>query len=655
METTTTADHSSRESWGHHLFGLLGTGALATLFFLALVWRDPLLCWNDDYAISILPVLKDIARSWSEGHWPLLSPYCWACGNLAGEYQYGTFSVFVNAVVVLAWKGHFSYANTAAVISAAHLFVMAAGGFQLARGRGLNASLATLVGLICSLNGWMVCWGATDWFGALAALAWLPWAWWALEESLRAVSSWRRWLLPAPFVYLLVTGGFPYTVIMLIVVTVFLALRCWTTERRVLALLPLVAGWALGLGLSAPAWLSLLEYMHGSARSHGDDLHHETWVIPWRALPGLVTSSWGAWWLDFAGRPWARPAIEFTGSLVPVAAAAAMLARWRVGVTKLSATLRWDFLFALFVLILCMLPSAGVFRWSFRWLPLFHLAFALAGAEALRWWRETKTSLPSMVPRRWEHPAAWAAALTALTALLTPIVGPHFEKVTRHPERVPSAMFGIALLWWLGAAWLPLASGVRRWLPVAATLGTLWAAYTLMPTNPRVPRYPFTENLDDPAPLSRDRLYLAFTDAPYIVYHGAEMPSGFGAVLRLGSTAMFGAVHLVNGYSPIRAAGVAQTLKFETHGQIEYPHLGEFLTPEMTGADGLLARLGVDGLIVAGDLPFHNGPGASDQWEKVFHSPEGDVYHRRGGVLPEAGAWKSREPGGPEDLGIHQG
>ncbi|HMJ04616.1 MAG TPA: hypothetical protein VK474_00035, partial [Chthoniobacterales bacterium] len=81
-----------------------GAGGLVVFFYALLLWRDPLLFWNDDYQLSILPVFADVARSWSEGHWPLLSPYSWVCGNLAGEFQYGTFSVFVNAVVVLIWK-----------------------------------------------------------------------------------------------------------------------------------------------------------------------------------------------------------------------------------------------------------------------------------------------------------------------------------------------------------------------------------------------------------------------------------------------------------------------------------------------------------------------------------------------------------------------
>ena len=78
--------------------------SLVVVFCLILLWHDPLVFWNDDYELSILPVFADVARSWNEGQWPLLSPYSWVCSNLAGEFQYGTFSVFVNAAVVLIWK-----------------------------------------------------------------------------------------------------------------------------------------------------------------------------------------------------------------------------------------------------------------------------------------------------------------------------------------------------------------------------------------------------------------------------------------------------------------------------------------------------------------------------------------------------------------------
>src|SRR5438067_4974330 len=113
------------------------------------------------------------------------------------------------------------------------------GGYLLARGRKLAPSLSVMVALVAALNGWIICWGATDWFGALGAFAWLPWAWWGLERALKvapassrcseeahrqdadatkgrrsekdhrqdtdATTTCWRFLWPAPFVYLVVT------------------------------------------------------------------------------------------------------------------------------------------------------------------------------------------------------------------------------------------------------------------------------------------------------------------------------------------------------------------------------------------------------------------------------------------------------------------
>src|SRR4051794_2345855 len=120
------------------VLGALAAGLLVIVFCLIFLWRDPFLFWNDDYQISILPVFADIARSWSEGEWPILSPYSWVCGNLAGEFQYGTFSLFINVAVVGIWKVFHGFANQAAALSIAHLFVLASGGFVLARHRALS-------------------------------------------------------------------------------------------------------------------------------------------------------------------------------------------------------------------------------------------------------------------------------------------------------------------------------------------------------------------------------------------------------------------------------------------------------------------------------------------------------------------------------------
>src|ERR1700744_1085981 len=119
MDRTSLTSHVSRQ---RDAIGALSAGLLVIVFSALLLWHDPLIFWNNDYELSILPVFADVARSWNEGHLPLLSPYSWVCNNLAGEFQYGTFSVFVNAVVILVWKFPLTFPQQATAVSIAHLF-----------------------------------------------------------------------------------------------------------------------------------------------------------------------------------------------------------------------------------------------------------------------------------------------------------------------------------------------------------------------------------------------------------------------------------------------------------------------------------------------------------------------------------------------------
>src|SRR5215475_3047680 len=250
---------SAFRSTRSEILGATTAGLIVVFFCLILLWQNPLVFWNDDYELSILPVFADMARSWSEGHWPILSPYSWVCGNLAGEFQYGVFSVFVNAVIVVVWKFPLTFPQQAAAVSIAHLFALAAGAFLLARDRHFPIPLSIFVALLASLNGWIICWGATDWFGALGAFTWLPWAWWGAARSLDSQRSKFRFLWPAPFVYLLVTGGFPYTVLMLLLLIAWLSIKSLVQTRKFFSIVPMFVGAALGFGLSAPAWLALLD------------------------------------------------------------------------------------------------------------------------------------------------------------------------------------------------------------------------------------------------------------------------------------------------------------------------------------------------------------------------------------------------------------
>jgi hypothetical protein len=598
-----------------NIFGALGAGFIVIAFCLILLWRDPLLFWNDDYALSILPVFADAARGWSEGHVPLLRPYSWVCGNLAGEFQYGTFSIFLNGAVVAIWKFALRFPQQAAALSLAHLFVLAMGGYLLARGRNLSGPLSMMVALVVALNGWIICWGATNWFGALGAFAWLPWAWWAMERALDPRRGRWRFLWPAPFVYLLITGGFPYTVVMLGVLALWLAIKSLGQSRSLTSVWPLAVGLLLGLGLSSPAWLALLNYVDGSARAAQDSSEHFQWRVPIAALPGFILPSWTVNWTDFSTRLMPHTATELACGIVPPAALLAGLIAFG---RSLFQRIKWELGLLIVVLVLSMLPSAGVFRWSFRWLPFLHVVLALCAAESLRLFDSSKTA-------RINKPSVIGLIVLLVTAAAGWIVGAIGN------QAVP--LIGITL--GIGAVWalmeiFPSAIS-RAWAPASVTAASLLAIYVCISPNCGVPKYNLSQELTETAPLDRQRLYLSIYPPPEHAYRWEKRPEPFGTTLRVGSTSMWGGIQLLNGYSPIRPAGVAREFAFAIHGEVP-SWMGDYLLEYESGQDGKLAGLGVDGLIVAKEVAVQPQP--AGEWELAATTDEGRVFHRRGGPMP---------------------
>jgi len=584
-------------------------GLIVVGFCVLLLWHDPLVFWNDDYELSVLPVFADISRSWSEGHLPLLSPYSWVCSNLAGEFQYGTFSIFVNAAVVGIWKFPLTFPQQAAALSITHLFVLAIGAFRFARDRKLSFSLSVFVALIAALNGWIICWGASDWFGALGAFAWLPWAWLGLERALDRHRSRWRFLWPAPFVYSVVTGGFPYTVLMLVILITWLSIKSLVETKSWMSVLPMLGGAALGFGMSAPAWLAILDYVHGSARALYASAAHWQWIVPWRALPGFILPCWTVNWADFSTRYLPHTSTELACG---VAAPAALIAGFIWRPRMLVRRMKWELVLLLVVLLLAMIPTAGVFRWSFRWLPLFHLVLALCAAEVLNLRANSPTG---------------SATVLALIVLTIPMS--IFGLAGDYGPTVTWVYFQIAVIWALLELFLP-GMRFRDWAPPAVTFAVLLATYFCIPPNCGVPKYNLSQQLLDPAPLDPHRLYLSIYPEAESNYRVEKKAQPVGQLVRPGSTAMWAGVHFINGYSPILPAGVAREFDFRIHGEIN-PHEAEYLVWAQSNSNGLLAQLGVDGIIVAWGLGID--PALGPDWEFVTSTEEGALYHRIGPPL----------------------
>jgi hypothetical protein len=615
-----------------NLCGAVAAGGSVVVFCFILLGHDPLIFWNDDYELSILPVFADVARSWNEGHLPLLSPYSWVCSNLAGEFQYGTFSIFINAAVVLIWKFPLTFPQQAAALSMAHLFVLAMGAFLLGRERGLSHALAMLVAVVTTLSGWIICWGATDWFGALGAFAWLPWCWWGLERSLASGLKMEggapatpaspgfgpprasRWLCamiwPAPFVYLLVTGGFPYTVVMLGLLVGWMCLRQICRTRSLTSIIPTLVGVMLGFGLSAPAWLALLDYVHGSNRSAQSAIAHWQWLVPPAALPGFILPAWTVNWADFSTRYVPHRAAELACGLVPPAALLwGLFFRGREFVRKI----RWELGLLAVVCALSMLPSAGVFRWSFRWLPFLHLIMVLCAAEALRIGSD-RVGVRSAFLR---GPPVFALALVALTT------GASFLFGANGPYAGPVAICTILMVFaWIGADFS--VATLREWAPAAVAFGVLLSTYLVIPPNCGVPKYNLSQELLNPAPLDPARLYLSVYPPAEVIYRMESKPRPIGQITRPGSTSMWAGLRFINGYSPILPSGVGREWGFAIHGEFDWAMQKKLL--ETQDGSELLDYLGVDGIVVAAESGLRPLP--VDKWQEVFASDEGKVYHR---------------------------
>ena len=97
-----------------------------------------------------------------------------------------------------------------------------------------------------------------------------------------------------------------------------------------------------------------------------------------------------------------------------------------------------------------------------------------------------------------------------------------------------------------------------RWTPAGITFCAFLATYLCVPTNCGVPRYNFLKNCLN----LRRSIHSGFISA---FIHGRSLPivqqtnrGPVGQTLRPGSTSMWAGLRFINGYSPIRAAGVAR-------------------------------------------------------------------------------------------------
>jgi hypothetical protein len=592
----------------------LAAGAGIALFCAAFLLRDPCFYWHDDFQTAFLPNYCDIARALNEGEIPLRSPFSWQGGALGGEYQYGIFSVWMLGCIYAVFALGLALPMKAAVLSILHLAVLAGGAFRLARRRGLTLAESGLVVLSASLNGWIFLFGAMTWFGHLAAFAWLPWVWWALERAVEQKEGACRFLPAGVFLYLLLAAGWPFAVVMAGMVSVWLALRNRRSLRDLMRLWPIAAAWVVGLGLSSPAWLMLLEFTPHTMRGRTPPWQLNTeWLVPLSALPGLIFPPLITEWSIFDHGEVPRRCMELTGGLVPVIVLAAALLRLRGPFLRRAG---WELGLAGFLLLLCLVPTLSNFRYSFRWLPFFFLTLGLAAGQALALFRQSGASLPRL--GFW---ATLAVFVVWSTAIWRVPVYDHFAVL------YALLLLSGCLAWtWVERrkpAWTELNSTIMCLI----TLVICWVGYPVATNDLSVNSWPFTaESFQN---------QLAASDIRYFSAYREEDAFGRASIdLHAGNFGLYRGIHMINGYSAMRLAGLTELFGFDDCWGYMPECCARRILSRETGPDGLLALMGVDGLILARHYESFVPELEQRGWRVAASTEDALVLHRQGLASP---------------------
>jgi hypothetical protein len=227
------------------------------------------------------------------GHWPLLDPHAWQAGNFVAEGQAGLYSPLTMAVGLLS-----TVVGNVLVFTALTKIVLACAGslgvYALARSYGAAGPLAYVAAVAAPLGGMTQYLDLPTWLAGLTIWALLPWAWWALRRSMRAE---RAGPFPALALgYLLVTVGYVYGTIMLIVVLGACLLDCALTRNRRGALRVFGVGVLCGLVAVAvylPGVLTSPVTIRGSGialrgKFDSDPVALFTSLLPTTAVPGTT-------------------------------------------------------------------------------------------------------------------------------------------------------------------------------------------------------------------------------------------------------------------------------------------------------------------------------------------------------------------------------
>jgi hypothetical protein len=285
-----------------------------------------------------------------------------------------------------------------------------------------------------------------------------------------------------------------------------------------------------------------------------------------------------------------------------------------------------------FSLGLAMAPGMGNFRWSFRWLPLFFLSFALLAAHLLHALRqaEAETTENSWPSRLLSSAGLW-------TMLFVLVVGgvACYRKVDPSWRTISLMLaFTIICLTWgiVELATRPVTRW-RAWVPVAVVLVTSTLSYAGARRHLEYAQWNWKalKAAIEHHPYSRDVRYLSFHTQDEL-FHPTAIHSALPQYLFPGNMPMLLGVEFINGYSTTYLRGQSVLFGMNHIGVLSGYSLAG-MTPQVllereSAPGGLLELLGVDGVVLTDAWSWFEPKLVANGWrlEKTFGKSR--VYHR---------------------------
>ncbi|WOF24168.1 glycosyltransferase family 39 protein [Microbacterium betulae] len=398
-----------------------------------------------------------------QGRLPMLDPSAWQAGNYWAEGQWGLLNP-VTWLIAIAARLSESPVLHATVVKLVFLVILSLGVYLLARQFGAHRPWAALAGVLVPVSGFVVYMDAASWSTDLFNVALFPWAWWALRRAVEHRRSPFPYLLVS---YLLITIGYVFGVMMLVVILVETLVRHAVRRdgaRVVRTLLASAWGALLTIVVYLPAVLTAPVTERGDAPFEN-----------LRFLNADLTdlASAGNPWVSATIRSWGTEATE--GPLVHIAWALLLLPL-ALPLAR-SAVRRGIPLFVLggVALVLVLGPShMGPIRWPLRLIPYLAIVLVVVFAVGI------SRRYPQGATRR----AFWLSGVViGATSLLTWGNGPYAWKAILAAAAV--AFAALVVLRWIARA--PRVRRRAAWAAVASMAVTaVFVAGQLyfLPTSP---------------------------------------------------------------------------------------------------------------------------------------------------------------------------